>query len=88
MELPDYFVYRRGKGFIVILIHAELFFRFKQTEEREAEALKNICCARGKCENFDVIFTQKSEYLRIDIGTAVIHEQHSFHLRITWISPQ
>jgi hypothetical protein len=43
---------------------------------------------RGKCDNFDVIFTQKPEYLRSDLGTTVIHEQHSFCLRITWISPQ
>jgi hypothetical protein len=43
---------------------------------------------RGKCDNFDVIFTQKAQYLRSELGTAVIHEQHSFRLRITWISPQ
>jgi hypothetical protein len=35
-----------------------------------------------------VIFTQKQEYLRNDMGTAVIHEQRSFRLRITWIRPQ
>jgi hypothetical protein len=43
---------------------------------------------RGKCDSFDVIFTQKPEYLRSDMDTSVIHEQHSFRLRITWIRPQ
>jgi hypothetical protein len=42
----------------------------------------------GKCDNFDVIFTERLEYLRSDRGTAVIHGQHSFCVRITWISPQ
>jgi hypothetical protein len=42
---------------------------------------------RGRCDNFDVIFTQRREYLRSDMGTAVIHEQHGFRWRITWISP-
>jgi hypothetical protein len=42
---------------------------------------------RGQCGNFDAIFTQKPEHLRNDMGTAVIHEQHSVRLGITWISP-
>jgi heterodisulfide reductase subunit A-like polyferredoxin len=81
-------VYHRGKGLITILIHPKLLFRFKHTEEREVEGLENICCVRGKCGNFDVIVTQKPEYLRSDMGTAVIHEQHSCRLRVTWINPQ
>jgi hypothetical protein len=81
-------VYRRGKGLVVIVIHSKLLFRFKHTEERELEGLENICYVRGKCANFDVIFTQKPEYLRSDMGTAVVHEQHSFRLIITWISLQ
>jgi hypothetical protein len=43
---------------------------------------------RGKYDNFDVIFNQKPEYLRSDMGNAVIHERHSFRLRMTWISPK
>jgi hypothetical protein len=43
---------------------------------------------QGKYDSFDVIFTQKPEYLRSDIGTTVIHEQYSFRLKITWISMQ
>jgi hypothetical protein len=88
MELANSFVYRRGKGLIVILIHPKLLFRFEHTEEREVEGPENICCVQSKCDNFDVIFTQKPEYLRSDMGTAVIYEQHRFRLRITWISPQ
>jgi hypothetical protein len=81
-------VYRRGKGFIVILIHPKLLFRFEHTEEREAEGLEDIYSMRGKCDKFDVIVTQKPEYLRSDMGTAVIHEQYSFRFIIAWISPQ
>jgi hypothetical protein len=66
----------------VILIHQKLLFRFRHTEERGFEGLENICCVRGKCGNFDVIFTQKSGCLRSDMGTAVIDEQHSFRLGI------
>jgi hypothetical protein len=69
-------VYRRGKGLIVILIHSKLLFRFEHTGEREAEDLKNIWCVWAKCDNFNVIFTQKPDYLRSDMRTAVIHEQH------------
>jgi hypothetical protein len=81
-------VYRCGKGLIVILIHPKLLFRFTHTEGREIDGPENICCVRGTCDNFDVIFTPKPEHLRSDMGIAVIHEQHSFLLRITWISPQ
>jgi hypothetical protein len=70
------------------MIHPRRLLRFKHTEERGVEGLENICCVRGKCDNFDVIFTQKPEYLRSDMGTAVIHEQHSIRLRIIWISSQ
>jgi hypothetical protein len=64
-------VYRRGKGLIVILIHPKLLFGFKHAEERQIEGLENICCVRGKCDTFDVILTQKPEYLRSDMSTAV-----------------
>jgi hypothetical protein len=67
-------VYCRGQGLIVILIHSKPLFCFKHTEEREVEGLEDICCVRGECDNFDVIFTQKPEYLRSNMGIAVIHE--------------
>jgi hypothetical protein len=51
MELADSFVYRRGKGLIVILIHPKLLFYFKHTEEKEIEDLDNICCVRGEGDN-------------------------------------
>jgi hypothetical protein len=88
MERADLFVYHRGKGLIIILIHPKLLFRFKHTEEREVQGLENICVVRVRCDNFDVIFTQNPEYLKSDMSTAVLHEQHSFRLIITWISPQ
>lgn len=71
MELANKCVYRRFQSHIVTLIHPELFCRFEHTEEGEIEGPANICCIRGKCNNFDMIFTQKPECLANDMALRI-----------------
>jgi hypothetical protein len=49
---------------------SRIFFRFKHIEEGKIEGLTNICCMRGKWNSFNVVFTQKPEFLGNDMSAA------------------